>query len=55
MTPNRTLVVVAHPDLAASRITAQLADAVRDLDGVTVRELSSAGPDRHVDAARRDR
>jgi glutathione-regulated potassium-efflux system ancillary protein KefG len=52
MTPHRTLVVVAHPDLAASRITAQLADAIRDLDGVTVRELSSADPDRHVDAGR---
>ena len=39
MTPHRTLVIVAHPDLAASRITAQLTDAVRDLDGVTIREL----------------
>lgn len=50
MTPHRTLVVVAHPDLATSRITAQLAAAVRDLDGVTVRELASAYPDRRVDA-----
>lgn len=52
MTSPRTLVVVAHPDLAASRITAQLADAIRDLDGVTVRELSAADPDRRVDAVR---
>ena len=50
MTAHRTLVVVAHPDLAASRITAQLAAAIRDLDGVTVRELASAYPDRRVDA-----
>ena len=52
MTLHRTLVVVAHPDLAASRITAQLAAAVCDLDGVTVRELTSAGPARQVDVAR---
>src|SRR6476661_655579 len=52
MTPHRTLVVVAHPDLTASRITAQLADAVIDLDGVTVHELASAYPDRRVDPSR---
>lgn len=51
MATHRTLVVVAHPDLEASRINAQLAAAVRDLDGVTVRELASAYPDRRVDAA----
>jgi glutathione-regulated potassium-efflux system ancillary protein KefG len=48
MTTHRTLVVVAHPDLAASRITAHLADAIRDLDGVTVQALSG----RRVDASR---
>src|SRR6476661_8795521 len=52
MTAHRTLVVVAHPDLAASRITAALAAAIKDLDGVTVRELASAYPDRRIDTAR---
>ncbi|MCB5294778.1 NAD(P)H-dependent oxidoreductase [Arthrobacter sp. SO3] len=52
MTPHRALVVVAHPDLGASRITAELAAAIRDLDGVTVRDLAAAYPDRRVDAAR---
>ena len=52
MTAHRTLVVVAHPDLAASRITAHLAAAIRDLDGVTVLDLASTHPDRRVDAAR---
>ena len=52
MTRHRTLVIVAHPELAASRITAHLAAAVGDLDGVTVRELASAYPDRCVDADR---
>ncbi|MDP9987658.1 glutathione-regulated potassium-efflux system ancillary protein KefG [Arthrobacter oryzae] len=52
MTTYRTLVVVAHPDLAGSRITADLADAIKDLDGVTVRDLASTYPDRHMDAGR---
>ena len=51
MTPHRTLVLVAHPDLESSRITAHLTDAVRDLDHVTVRDLSAAYPDRRFDAA----
>lgn len=52
MTSHNTLVLVAHPDLSASRITANLADAVRDLDGVTVRDLSSIYPGRRLDVAR---
>lgn len=52
MTVHRTLVLVAHPDLERSRITAHLADAVRALDGVTVRELAADYPDRRVDVAR---
>lgn len=52
MTSHRTLVLVAHPDLESSRITAHLTAAIRDFDGVTVRDLASVYPDRRVDAAR---
>lgn len=38
---HRTLVLVAHPDLNASRVNSALAEAVRDLAGVTVRDLSA--------------
>ncbi|MEU8517890.1 NAD(P)H-dependent oxidoreductase [Kitasatospora sp. NPDC048722] len=48
----RTLVVVAHPDPGSSRITAGLADAVRDLDHVTVHDLSAAYPDGRIDVER---
>jgi glutathione-regulated potassium-efflux system ancillary protein KefG len=51
-TAPRTLVVVAHPDLASSRITAHLADAVRDLEDVTVHDLAAAYPDGRIDIAR---
>ncbi|GAA2141374.1 NAD(P)H-dependent oxidoreductase [Nocardioides koreensis] len=40
--PSRTLVLLAHPDLADSRVNRVLADAVGDLEGVTVRDLSVA-------------
>jgi glutathione-regulated potassium-efflux system ancillary protein KefG len=41
----RTLVLLAHPDLDGSRVNAALADAVRDLDHVTARDLSAVrGP-----------
>ena len=36
-----TLVLIAHPDLARSRVNSSLADAVRDLEGVTVRDLAA--------------
>lgn len=52
MTPRSTLVIVAHPDLEYSRINAQLSAAVKDLEHVTVHELSVAYPDRRVDAIR---
>ncbi|MFS0718601.1 NAD(P)H-dependent oxidoreductase [Arthrobacter sp. 1P04PC] len=51
MSTHRTLVVVAHPDLATSGINAQLAAAIGDVDGVTVREIASVYPDRRIDAA----
>ncbi|MFF1699573.1 NAD(P)H-dependent oxidoreductase [Streptomyces sp. NPDC058257] len=50
--PSHTLVVVAHPDLASSRITARLADAVSDLAHVTVHEIRPAYPDGRFDIAR---
>lgn len=52
MTASRTLVVLAHPDLATSRVTARLADAVRDLPHVTVHDIAAAYPDGRVDAER---
>ncbi|MCM2577807.1 NAD(P)H-dependent oxidoreductase [Streptomyces meridianus] len=52
MSATRTLVVVAHPDLATSRITARLADAVGDLEHVTVHDIAAAGPGGRVDVAR---
>ncbi|MBZ6282765.1 NAD(P)H-dependent oxidoreductase [Streptomyces olivaceus] len=53
--PSRTLVVVAHPDLASSRITARLAEAVSDLAHVTVHELGPACHDGRFDVAREQR
>lgn len=38
---SRTLVLLAHPDLETSRVNSALADAVRDLPGVTVRALAA--------------
>jgi putative NADPH-quinone reductase len=38
---SRTLVLLAHPDPAGSRVNRALADAVRDLDDVTVRDLAT--------------
>ncbi|WP_028266298.1 NAD(P)H-dependent oxidoreductase [Arthrobacter sp. MA-N2] len=52
MTPPRTLIVVAHPDLENSRITAQLTAAIKDVEHVTVHDLSASYPDRRIDAAR---
>lgn len=37
----RTLVLLAHPDPAASRVNSALTDAIRDLDGVHVRDLAT--------------
>jgi len=48
----RTLVLVAHPDLASSRITAGLAGAVSDLAHVTVHEIGPARRDGRFDIAR---
>jgi glutathione-regulated potassium-efflux system ancillary protein KefG len=47
----RTLVLLAHPDLASSRVNSALADAVRDLEGVTVRDLAAVRGPHGFDAA----
>ena len=39
---HHTLVLVAHPDLATSRVNTALADVARDVDGVTVHDLAAA-------------
>lgn len=50
-----TLIVLAHPDLAASRINAALADVVRAEPGVTVHDLYAAYPDFRIDIAHEQR
>ena len=49
---DRTLVLLAHPDLASSRVHARLATAARDVDGVTVHDLAAAAPDGRFDVRR---
>ncbi|MET7935273.1 NAD(P)H-dependent oxidoreductase [Streptomyces sp. NPDC005322] len=51
----RTLVVLAHPDLGASRINAALAEAVRPVEAVTVHDLYAVYPDLRVDVAHEQR
>ena len=48
---SRALVLLAHPDLASSRVNRALADAVRDQPGVTVRDLVSVRGAEGFDAA----
>jgi glutathione-regulated potassium-efflux system ancillary protein KefG len=52
---SRTLVLLAHPDLPASRVTRALADAVRELAGVTVRDLSAVRTGTGYDVAEEQR
>ncbi|WP_211767721.1 NAD(P)H-dependent oxidoreductase [Kutzneria sp. CA-103260] len=47
-----TLVLLDHPNLAKSRINAALAEAVRDVPGVTLHDLHAAYPDRTLDVPR---
>ncbi|KAB2344708.1 NAD(P)H-dependent oxidoreductase [Actinomadura rudentiformis] len=51
----RTLVVLAHPHLAASRVNAALADGAREMDGILVHDLYAAYPDLQIDVAREQR
>lgn len=52
MSSPRTLVILAHPNLGNSRITARLASAISGLDNVTVHDLAQTYPDRRIDVAR---
>lgn len=48
---NRTLVILAHPDLGRSRISAAWAAAVRGAGTITLHDLHAAYPDGHIDGA----
>ncbi|WP_370078332.1 NAD(P)H-dependent oxidoreductase [Streptacidiphilus sp. MAP12-16] len=52
MTTNRTLVIVAHPNLTESRANATRLAEIKDLDNVTVHDLYQAYPDFNIDVAR---
>ncbi|MCT9091790.1 NAD(P)H-dependent oxidoreductase [Streptomyces sp. ASQP_92] len=52
MTTNRTLVIVAHPNLAESRANANRLAEIKDLDNVTVHDLYETYPDSNIDVAR---
>jgi len=49
------LVLLAHPAIRRSRVNRRLADAVRDLDGITVHDLYEAYPDFDIDVRRERR
>lgn len=49
------LVLLDHPDLEHSRINAALADAARELPGVTLNDLHAEYPHRVIDVAREQR
>lgn len=46
---NPVLVLFAHPALRNSRVNAQLADAIRDVDGVTLHDLYEVYPELDID------
>lgn len=45
----RKLVIIAHPDMAHSRINSAWASAVRKAGDITLHDLHSAYPDGHID------
>ena len=47
--PRSTLIILAHPDLEHSRISAPLAAGVADIPGVSVRDLAALYPDGVID------
>ncbi|CDR06582.1 NAD(P)H-dependent oxidoreductase [Streptomyces iranensis] len=51
----RTLLVLAHPDLAASRVNAALAEAARPVENVTLHDLYATYPDLRIDVEREQR
>ncbi|MBW4482325.1 MAG: NAD(P)H-dependent oxidoreductase [Tildeniella torsiva UHER 1998/13D] len=50
--PNRILVLFAHPALNKSRINCQLLRAIADLEGVTLHDLYEEYPDFHIHVKR---
>jgi glutathione-regulated potassium-efflux system ancillary protein KefG len=48
----RVLVLFAHPVLERSRVNRRLVDAIRDLEGVTIRDLYEEYPTLTIDVAR---
>lgn len=46
--PNRVLILFAHPALEKSRVNRHLIQAVKDLDSVTIHDLYEAYPDFHI-------
>lgn len=52
MTTNRTLVIVAHPNLGNSRANASRLAELEDVGNVTVHDLYQAYPDFDIDVAR---
>jgi glutathione-regulated potassium-efflux system ancillary protein KefG len=51
----RILVLLAHPALHRSRVNSRLAEAVRDLDGVTIEDLYENYPEFDIDVRREQR
>ncbi|MEU1595899.1 NAD(P)H-dependent oxidoreductase [Streptomyces sp. NPDC005708] len=51
----RTLVLLAHPALDRSRINSALAEAVRDLEHITLHDIYAVYPDRVIDVAAEQR
>jgi glutathione-regulated potassium-efflux system ancillary protein KefG len=51
----RVLVLLAHPALHRSRVNRALAEAVRDLPGITLHDLYDAYPDFDIDVAHEQR
>lgn len=49
---SRVLILFAHPALHKSRVNRHLLEAVRELDGVTLRDLYEEYPDLHIDVDR---
>lgn len=53
--PRRVLILFAHPALEKSRVNRRLADAVRELPGITFHDLYEAYPDFMIHVAREQR
>lgn len=51
-TPQRVLILFAHPMIHRSNVNRALIEAVKDLDGITVHDLYAAYPDLYIDIAR---